>query len=173
MDVIRRMPWLKVLMPFLVDINTIISNRKLHDRLTEAKVQKRIDDREADREADFFTNLLKNRNTELSKSFFISNSSTLIVAGSETTASLLTGLSFYLLKNSRVFERLSEEVRNAFANSEDVTADSTQKLPYLFAVIEEALRIFPPAAAGLQRESPGAEIDGFYVPPGTSVSVSI
>jgi cytochrome P450 len=53
-----------------------------------------------------------------------------------------------------------------------ITGDSTENLPYLFAVIEEGLRIFPPVPAGLQRVSPGAFVDGHYVPTGTSVSSS-
>jgi cytochrome P450 len=53
-----------------------------------------------------------------------------------------------------------------------INGDSTQNLPYLFAVIEEGLRIFPPVPAALQRVSPGAVVDGNYVPKGTTVSVS-
>jgi cytochrome P450 len=53
-----------------------------------------------------------------------------------------------------------------------INSDSTQNLPYLFAVIEEGLRLFPPVPIGLQRLSPGAEVDGYYVPKGTTVSIS-
>jgi cytochrome P450 len=45
-------------------------------------------------------------------------------------------------------------------------------MAYLIAVIEEALRLVPPVPAGLHRISPGAVIDGHYVPKGTTVSVS-
>jgi cytochrome P450 len=53
-----------------------------------------------------------------------------------------------------------------------INGDTTQNLPYLFAVIEEGLRLFPPVPVGLQRESPGAEVDGYCVPKGTTVSVA-
>ncbi len=38
--------------------------------------------------------------------------------------------------------------------------------------MEEGLRIFPPVPAGLHRESPGATVDGYYVPRGFIVSTS-
>lgn len=53
-----------------------------------------------------------------------------------------------------------------------INSDSTQNLPYLFGVIEEGLRMFPPVPAGSPRVSPGAIVDGYYIPKGTIVSVS-
>lgn len=46
-------------------------------------------------------------------------------------------------------------------------------LPYITAVIEEGLRIYPPVAFGLPRTSPGAKVDGHYIPAGTTVHSSI
>lgn len=43
------------------------------------------------------------------------------------------------------------------------------QLPYLQAVINEALRIHPPGSQGFPRVSTGADIDGFPVPKGVCI----
>jgi len=96
----------------------------------------------------------------------------LIAAGSETTATFLTGTTYYLLKSPTKLQRLTDEVRSSFTDSSNINGDNTQSLPYLFAVIVEGLRIFPPVPIGLQRTSPGASVDGYWVPAGSSVSVT-
>jgi cytochrome P450 len=67
--------------------------------------------------------------------------------------------------------KLQDEIRSAFSSMDEITADSVSNLEYLGAVIEEGLRIFPPAPFGPPRVSTGATVDGVYVPKGTVVSV--
>ena len=62
--------------------------------------------------------------------------------------------------------------QDCLSDPASINGDTTQNLHYLFAVIEEGLRIYPPVPAGLQRVSPGAEVDGYYVPAGAIVSTS-
>jgi len=68
------------------------------------------------------------------------NASLLILAGSETTATLLSGVTYFLLKQPDLFDKLSKEVRSSFRNSEEITLLSVSKLPYMLACISEALR---------------------------------
>lgn len=70
--------------------------------------------------------------------------------------------------------QLTSEVRTAFPSASDITLDSSRRLPFMNACIEEGLRIYPPVPAGLPRTTPegGAEICGEWVPPGVTVSVS-
>lgn len=82
------------------------------------------------------------------------------------------GISYYLCENPSVLKNLTNEIRGAFSDPKAIDGDSTQSLRYLFAVIEEGLRLYPPIAGGLSRDSPGAMVDGHYVPKGTSVSTS-
>ncbi|KAF8467157.1 cytochrome P450, partial [Kalaharituber pfeilii] len=100
-----------------------------------------------------------------------SNAELLVIAGSETTATLLSGLTYYLFKMPEAYQRLTEEIRTSFQNYSDIDSISTQHLPYLNAVIEEGLRIYPPVPVGLPRISPGAMVAGHFIPPGTEVSV--
>lgn len=105
----------------------------------------------------------------MSEGSLVGNADTLILAGSETTATSLSGLTWHLLKNPQCLSKLNEEVRGAFSSLDEITGDATAALPYLHACIEEGLRIFPPVALNLPRDCPGAVIDGHYVPEGTVV----
>ena len=66
--------------------------------------------------------------------------------------------------------QLQKEITSAFTSYDEITGDATAKLPYLQAVIDEGLRMYPPVAFGLPRVSPGTTVSGHWVPPGTSVS---
>jgi cytochrome P450 len=68
----------------------------------------------------------------------------LIVAGSETTASLLSGVVYYILKNPRILEQLVKEIRTAFPTEDHINMSSVRDLEYELAVLQEGLRIFPP-----------------------------
>lgn len=94
-----------------------------------------------------------------------------LVAGSETTATLLSGAIFYLLKNPDVMDRLRREVREAFPTADDITmraVNNSGKLPYMEAVLQESFRCYPPVPSTLPRitGSEGAFIEGKFVPPG-------
>ncbi|KAI5120330.1 hypothetical protein M0805_000390 [Coniferiporia weirii] len=83
----------------------------------------------------------------------IENSKLVIVAGSDTTASVLGGLFFHLLSNLDALARLRTELEEAFPPEEGNTLDFTKlaELPFLNAVINETLRLQPPVPTGLQR----------------------
>jgi cytochrome P450 len=94
------------------------------------------------------------------------NYSFLMMAGSETTATLLSGCIFYLLTHSASYQRLTSEVREQFSKPTEITLSSLASLPYLYSVITETLRLYPPVPLGMPRMIPagGATISGRYVP---------
>ncbi|PBP24706.1 toxin biosynthesis cytochrome P450 monooxygenase [Diplocarpon rosae] len=98
----------------------------------------------------------------------------LIAAGSETTASLLTAATYHLLTNPAILARLTDEVRTAFESEADITMVSVNGLEYLLAVLNEALRIYPPVPGNLVRITPpeGCTIAGRYVPGETCVAIN-
>ncbi|KAK7534219.1 cytochrome P450 [Phyllosticta citribraziliensis] len=102
------------------------------------------------------------------------NGSTLMIAGTETTATLLSGLTYHLLLNPPVYAKLTNEIRSAFCHPDKMNMSALASLPYLCACIEEALRIYPPVPVGLPRVVPpgGRIVCGKHVPGGTSVMVS-
>jgi cytochrome P450 len=90
----------------------------------------------------------------------------LIIAGSETSATLLSGCVFYLCRDSTVMHKLVGEIRSTFLAAEEITFTKTAKLAYLSAVIEESLRMYPPFATSLARVVPsgGASVAGDWIP---------
>jgi cytochrome P450 len=70
--------------------------------------------------------------------------SVIIVAGSETTVTVLSGTTSYLVKNAEKLGALTKEVRERFENESDITLAALKELPYLNAVIQEGLRLCNP-----------------------------
>lgn len=98
-----------------------------------------------------------------------------MLAGTETTATLLSGLTFMLLKHPDRLRRLTDEVRSSFASDGNMSMSSLSRLEYLGACIEEGLRLYPPVAVGTPRTVPqgGATVCGRWVPGGVSLIVSV
>lgn len=103
----------------------------------------------------------------------LANSILIVGGGAETTATTLTATFYNLCKTPHAMQKLKEEVRGTFARSEDITLKAISNLPYLKAVIDENLRIFPTASFITPRLTPkeGHVIDGNFVPGGTYVSM--
>lgn len=97
----------------------------------------------------------------------------LLLAGSETTATLLCGATFCLLKNPDSLGKLTDEVRNAFSSTADMTVKSLARLPYLQACLDEALRFYPPVPGTLARRviPQGDVVNGQFIPGNVSLPV--
>ncbi|KXL43990.1 hypothetical protein M433DRAFT_76371 [Acidomyces richmondensis BFW] len=153
---------------------SIREKQKLHKEFSHARVDRRLEKRDA--RPDIWGLVLEKEGSTLglSKKEMYSNGNIFMIAGTETTATLLSGLTFHLLKNPAKMDRLTHEIRSAFATDEDITIERLQALRYLHACIEEGLRMYPPVTNGLPRIVPpgGAMIDGHEVPGGTQVYVS-
>jgi cytochrome P450 len=95
-------------------------------------------------------------------------------AGSDTTASLLQSVIYYLIRNPRTLETAREEVTQIGNSDRVLPFSSVRDLPYLNACIKEALRIHTPIPMPLPRLAPkgGIEIDGRVFPEGITLSGS-
>jgi cytochrome P450 len=95
----------------------------------------------------------------------------IMMAGAVTTATFLAGVTYYLGRNQSALIKLQQELRSRFSSLAEMNSKVLMKCDYLNAVVEEGLRIYPPAGAGhLSRIVPkgGCEIDGFWIPEGVS-----
>jgi cytochrome P450 len=101
------------------------------------------------------------------------NAEILVLAGSETTATLLSGCTYLLLTNPDKMEKLKHEVRSKFGSESEITASSVNNLTYMLGVLNEALRLYPPVTSSLVRVVPqgGDRITDIWVPEGVSRSL--
>ncbi|RFU29708.1 hypothetical protein B7463_g6647, partial [Scytalidium lignicola] len=159
-------------------VNTMLPSNAVrgqdgHRKLTKEKVTHRVNNNRP--RPDFMEHILRQPSGQgLTFDEMLSNSATLIQAGSETTATLLSGALFLLLQHPDKMQKLVDELTTSFASDDMMTIENTDRLPYLAAVLEEGLRLYSPAVPGFPRQVPkgGATIDGGYVSGGTSVGVN-
>jgi cytochrome P450 len=96
---------------------------------------------------------------------------TLFLAGHETTA-LLLGWAWYLLSlNPSVEARLHEELRAVLGGRTPSVSD-LMKLPYLQAVLNETLRLYPPAYITARTSIEPCSLGGYDFGPDTTVLFS-
>ena len=117
------------------------------------------------------TRILDKRDPEkVSDLQLAAHASDFVLGGSETTATTLSCIVYYLLKNPVIMAKLQHEIRTRYRCYADISSSSALHLPYLKAVILEGLRIFPPVPFALPRVVPdgGDEVDGCFLPAGVS-----
>ncbi|KAK1753193.1 cytochrome P450 [Echria macrotheca] len=162
------------LLRFLVSLVPMSAwkEREHHLELTKAKLLRRMES--GKERPDLVEGLLKKKDEwGLTLDKLQANSAILIIAGSETTATLLSGVTYLLLTNQSALERLTAEIRSTFKAEAEIDFASVSTLPYLLACLDEALRLYPPVPGGLPRIVPkgGATICKNYVPEKTVVSI--
>lgn len=96
---------------------------------------------------------------------------TLLLAGHETTASALTWAFYWCDRLPDVRDKLLEELDSLGVETD---ASAIAKLPYLTAVCQETLRLYPIViSAFLRRVKSPIEIIGYKIPPGAVIVPSI
>ena len=104
----------------------------------------------------------------------------LAIAGADTTASTLSALTFHVLHDPSIFTRLRAELETAMPDP-DQAPDPTKlsALPFLNALIEETLRLYPTATHRQDRVAPNDDLvfnhsDGkqTIIPAGTIVGMT-
>ena len=71
--------------------------------------------------------------------------------GSDTSATVLSSLFFYLLRDPKAFERLRAEIDKFYTRGEEITTEHFNEMHYLEACVNEALRLSPAVPSGSQR----------------------
>lgn len=113
---------------------------------------------------------------KLSAKELMAESTTLVVAGADTSSTAMAAIFYYLADTPRAYRRLQKEIRDAFQSSEEIAiGPKMNSLSYLRACIDEGLRMAPPTGSSLFREvrSEGAIVDDCVLPPGVQVGVPI
>jgi cytochrome P450 len=95
----------------------------------------------------------------------------MIFAGHETTANTLTWACYLLSQHAAVAEKLFAEVNSGLVSCPPTTAD-LPNLTYTRQIIDETLRLYPPAW-GFGRQAIAADtIDGYRIPAKSNVIIS-
>ncbi|MCJ1314166.1 hypothetical protein MMC25_007846 [Agyrium rufum] len=174
-DAMNRFPYLGKAIRALIPgtIARITKDTKIHEEYTMSLVERRL--QKPTGRPDFLTRMLEARETEeISDVQLAAHSSDFVTAGSETTATTLSTIMYYLLHNPSILHKLEHEVRSAFVKYEDITSASAANLKYMHAIALEGMRIYAPLPLGLPRVVPkgGDTVDGHFLPAGVIVSTS-
>ncbi|KAI0855675.1 cytochrome P450 [Xylaria cubensis] len=101
-----------------------------------------------------------------------------VPAGSETSTTAIRGIMLHILSSPRAYQKLQDEIMTGIKEgriSSPITNEEAKRLPYLQAVINEGLRMVPPAITGFPKKVPagGDMICGKFVPEGTDIFVNL
>jgi cytochrome P450 len=143
--------------------------------LMDEIVAARLREPASDQPRDLFDVLLAARDPETGAAFsraqLRDQMATMIVAGHETTA-LTLFWSLYLLASAPAEQsRLAQEVHGVDLSIETAGTALT-KLPYTRAVVNEALRLYPPAAAVARGSVAADQVPGAAIPGGSLIMIS-
>lgn len=136
---------------------------------------KRKNDASKNGRGDFMESMLKYSDNKepITDAELAGNAHILFLAGSETSATLLAGVTYWMLRTPKALQKAVQEVRSAFDREDDITFSSASaKLPYTLACLEEGLRMYPPVPTVLIRTTTeAATVSGYPVPKGTNLGV--
>ena len=96
---------------------------------------------------------------------------TFLAAGHETTAITLVWTFYLLSLYPQIRIKLQDEIRSVLAGQEP-TIDNLAKIPYLDWVLDESMRLYPPAWLQMRFVAKETEIDGVKLPVGTLLVLS-
>jgi cytochrome P450 len=96
---------------------------------------------------------------------------TLMLAGHETTAVTLSWTWFLLAQHPAIERRVHAELDDVLGGRTP-TLDDLPKLPYTRMVIDETLRLYPPAWAIARQATADDEIGGYHIPAGSPIVMS-
>jgi len=155
---------------YLLAPKSLIEAKERHEHYVIMNTQERLAKGMLKDRPDFISYILQNKGTsdKLSDKEVEANANFLLLAGSETTATGLSGTTYYLLKTPEALNKLTAEVRNAFEHEEEINfLNCAERLPYMQVCFTEGLRIYPPGPVAAPRRTPMGtltNIGGYQVP---------
>ncbi|KAJ5801644.1 uncharacterized protein N7518_003712 [Penicillium psychrosexuale] len=168
----RYVPWTAVIVQRLIP-KELKQQSIEHYAASRERVDRRIDGNHVHKPDIWGIVMSQKEDLRLSRAEMYANSQVFMVAGTETTATALSGLLYHLLRTPEKMEIIVEEVRATFEKDSDIDIRSLEHMTYLNACIEEGLRMYPPVPVGLPRIAPdeGLIVCGEYIPGKTALSV--
>jgi len=143
-------PWITPIIQYFILPEKLKQNRMEQQKWAKGRAEHRKS-MKTDR-LDLISGFLK-PDSGITNQEYQSTVQTVIIAGSETTATLLSGVTYFLLKNPEKMQKLVEEIRTSFTSEDEINLISVNKLSYLLACLNEALRLYPPVADAFPRNT--------------------
>nr|WJZ49104.1 cytochrome P450 [Isodon lophanthoides var. gerardianus] len=98
----------------------------------------------------------------------------LFVGGSETNTTSIEWIMTELLFHPDKLHKLKQELKSVVGEKEQVRESDIPRLPYLQAVVKEALRYHPPGPLLLPRRSEAdQEVNGYMIPEGAQILFNV
>lgn len=149
-------------------------------RLGYAKALAAMDDflysliRERRRQSDPAPNMLTHliQQPELSDDLIRDQLLTMLIAGHDTSTALFAWV-LYLLGSHPASMAQAQAEADAALSASSSGAEASSNLPYLDAVVRETLRLYPPIHVGNRRAACDMQVDGYAIPAGNRVMLSI
>lgn len=96
---------------------------------------------------------------------------TFLLAGHETTSNVMTWTFYLLSEHSDIRKKVLDEIRTNISPTGDISNSDLEKLELTSRVLQESMRLYPPAWV-IERSSIGEDtIGGVKIPAGSMVSV--
>jgi cytochrome P450 len=137
---------------------------EFHYNHSAERVDRRLEQGTDIGKPDIWSLIMQNEKLGLTRRQMYADAQTFMLAGTETTATLLSGLIYFLLKTPEAMAKICNEIR-ALAK-EDLSLETLPRLPYMNACLEEALRMYPPGPIGFARQvaKGGNVVCGEWIP---------
>ena len=171
MSAARFFPWLEYLLHKSIP-KSLMQKQKDHFQMAVDKVHSRLNlEKKRDDLIGHVMEQNKVAEDGLTMKEIEGNFNIIILAGSETSGTTLTGVFNNLMRNPSVLSKLVSEIRGTFSEEAQITMASTKELPYLNGTIWEGLRMCNPVPLGLPRLVPkgGETVCGHFLPEGVSL----
>jgi cytochrome P450 len=146
-------PISKYVVPRQIQFNKDIKviNQCLDDLIERAKSSRRVDDIEALQSRDYsqvqdaslLRFLVDMRDADLEQKQLRDDLMTMLIAGHETTAAVLTWTIYLLATHPEIQEKVYTTELKQFASSDPITLADIGKVPYLRNIVAESLRLYP------------------------------
>ncbi|HEY4388670.1 MAG TPA: cytochrome P450, partial [Ktedonobacteraceae bacterium] len=136
----------------------------------------KIEERRRNPTDDIFGLLVQARDDEgrhMSDEQIIAHVNILLVAGHETSTSLVAWLMYLLTQHPEYTQRILQEQEALLGNKVDPSLDEIKKMKVLENALSEAERLYPPVANGPRGVIEDFEFQGYHVPAGSRAFYSI
>lgn len=98
---------------------------------------------------------------------------TIFIAGNETTANAMAWTLYLLSQNREAEEKMIAEIDSKLDSGIELTFENVMQFQYVRMVIDESMRLFPPAWVVGRRNNTDDEIGGYRIIKGTNVLIPI